>query len=64
MLRNTVPGHETPLGYADLVAWRDMTGNLISSRDCAIIMSMDSGFRVAAKEVAKENAALIKRGKK
>jgi len=62
-IRNTINGHEQPLTYSEIYAWRDMSGNLVSYSDCAILMAMDAAFRSAAKEVAKENAALMKRGK-
>lgn len=62
-LRNTINGHEQPLSYRDLQAWREVTGYLSTPRDYDILIAMDVAFRNAAQAVAKENTALMQRGK-
>ena len=60
-IRHTKEGNSSPITYLDLQAWRSMTGNLILSRECDMILKMDSAFRSAAHEVSKQDAELNKR---
>lgn len=60
-IRHTKPDYTTPISYQDLHAWAIMSGNLVTSRECAIIMGMDIAFRSAAQLVAKQDEELMKR---
>ena len=63
-LRRSIGGQDTSLRHVDISAWVSLSGDLVTPRDCDIMMAMDAAYRSAAQEVAKENAALMKRGKK
>lgn len=63
-LRQSIGGQDTPLKHVDIAAWVGLSGDLVTAIDCDILMAMDAAYRSAAQEVAKENAALMSRGKK
>lgn len=62
-IRHTKSNYTEPMTYPDLQAWAIMSGNLVSSRECDMMMRMDASFRSAAAIVAKQDEELMSRYK-